>query len=80
MYVSKCKRIYISIMKEEKKIATTVKINSELYDELKVLSVRHKFTLQSLVEKCVYFYVRKENFRNTLNGLQVPVLSYTGSL
>lgn len=67
-------------MKNTNKVPTTVKVDSKLYDELKVLSVRHKYTLQSFVEKCIYFYVNDVTFRETLNSLQVPVLNSTGSL
>lgn len=67
-------------MKNINKVPTTVKVDSKLYDELKVLSVRHKYTLQSFVEKCIYFYVNDVTFRETLNSLQVPVLNSTGSL
>jgi hypothetical protein len=67
-------------MKNTNKVPTTVKVDSKLYDELKVLSVRHKYTLQSFVEKCIYFYVNDLTFRETLNNFQIPVLNSTGSL
>lgn len=67
-------------MKNTNKTSTTVKVDSELYDELKILSVRHKYTLQSFVEKCIYFYVYNQSFRETLNGFQIPVLNSTGSI
>ena len=67
-------------MKITSKIPTTVKVDSKLYDEFKILNIRYKHTLQSFVEKCVYFYVKDEPFRETLNNLQVPVLNPTGSL
>jgi predicted transcriptional regulator len=67
-------------MKNTNKTSTTVKVDSELYDELKILSVRHKYTLQSFVEKCIYFYVHNQSVRETLNGFQIPVLNSTGSL
>lgn len=67
-------------MKNTQKISTTIKVDSSLYDELKILSVRHKNTLQSFVEKCIYFYVNDLNFRETINNFQIPVLNTTGSL
>lgn len=67
-------------MKNTNKISTTVKVDSKLYDEFKILNVRYRHTLQSFVEKCVYFYVNDEPFRETLNGIHVPVLNSTGSL
>lgn len=67
-------------MKNTNKIPTTVKVDSKLYDELKILSVRHKYTLQSFVEKCIFFYVNDISFRETLNNFQIPILNTTGSL
>lgn len=63
-----------------KKVPTTVKLDPALYDELKILSIRHKFTLQSLVEKCVYLYVNENNFRDTINNFNLPVLNSIGSI
>jgi hypothetical protein len=67
-------------MKNEGKIATTVKLQEYLYDDLKVLGVRHKFTLQSFVEKCIYLYVHENQFRDSVNNFNMPVLGMTGSL
>lgn len=57
-------------MKEKDKIATTVKIPPELYDEFKILGVRHKISLQTLVEKCVNLFVGNTqvsaSFRETI--------------
>jgi hypothetical protein len=61
---------------KETKIATTVKIPSELYDELKVLGVRHKISLQTLVEKCINLFVSNTqvsaSFRETVTKFSVP--------
>lgn len=58
-------RKYVS-MKD--KVATTVKVENALYDEFKILGVRYKLTLQGLVEKTVFRYVREEVFRNDMNS------------
>jgi hypothetical protein len=50
------------------KVATTVKVETTLYDEFKILGVHHKLTLQSLVEKTVFRYVKDEVFRNDINN------------
>ena len=55
------------------KVATTVKVEPTLYDEFKVLGVRYKLTLQGLVEKAVYRYVREETFRNDINSFNAPM-------
>jgi predicted DNA-binding ribbon-helix-helix protein len=66
-------------MSNKNKVATTVKVESTLYDEFKILGVRHKLTLQGLVEKTVFRYVKEEIFRTDMNNFFVPVVS-TGSL
>jgi predicted DNA-binding ribbon-helix-helix protein len=55
------------------KVATTVKVESTLYDEFKVLGVRHKLTLQGLVEKTVFRYVREDIFRTEMNNFNLPL-------
>ena len=61
-------------MKE--KVATTVKIPADLYDELKVLGIRHKISLQTLVEKCVNLFVGNTqvsaSFRETVIAYSIP--------
>lgn len=52
--------------------ATTVKVENELYYEFKVLGLKHKVTLQDLIEKCVYRYVKEEAFRNDTNAYSLP--------
>ena len=62
-------------MATKNNVATTVKVENTLYDEFKVLGVRYKLTLQGLVEKTVYRYVREEIFRNELNSFTLPYIS-----
>jgi len=66
-------------MKEKNKVATTVKIPVWLYDELKVLGIRHKISLQTLVEKCVNLFVGNNqvsaSFRETITSYQLPKTS-----
>jgi predicted DNA-binding ribbon-helix-helix protein len=59
------------------KVATTVKVESALYDEFKVLGVRHKITLQALIERTVYRYVNEEAFRDDINNFILPVTTST---
>ena len=61
-------------MATKNKVATTVKVENTLYDEFKVLGVRYKLTLQGLVEKTVYRYVREEIFRNDMNSFNAPMV------
>lgn len=67
-------------MKNSNKVSTTIKVDKALYDDLKILSVRHRFTLQSFVEKCVYLYVHTDAFKAVVNEFNIPLLSTTGSL
>lgn len=62
------------------KIATTVKVENTLYDQFKIFGIRHKLTLQGLVEKTIYRYVNEEKFRNELNLFNVPVTETSASL
>jgi len=55
------------------KVTTTIKMESILYDEFKILGIRHKLTLQGLVEKTVFQYVKDEKFRDELNNFIIPV-------
>ena len=57
------------------KIATTVKVENGLYDEFKVLGVRHKLTLQGLVERSVFRYVYDLDFRDGINNFILPLTS-----
>jgi hypothetical protein len=59
-------------MKEKDKVATTVKIPASLYDDFKVLGIRHKISLQTLVEKCVNLFVSDEAFRATIASYSIP--------
>ena len=60
-------------MSTKNKIATTVKVESSLYDEFKVLGVRHKLSLQGLVERTIYRYVREDLFREGINNFILPI-------
>lgn len=61
------------------KVATTVKVENALYDEFKILGVRHKLTLQGLVEKTVFRYVKEEVFRTDMNNYVPQFLSSSWS-
>ena len=57
------------------KVATTVKIEPALYDEFKVMGVRYKLTLQGLIEKTIFRYVKDESFRFDMNNFLIPLTS-----
>lgn len=58
-----------------KKVATTVKVETALYDQFKIFGIRHKLTLQGLVEKTIYRYVNEDVFRNEINEFVMPLTS-----
>lgn len=58
-----------------KRVSTTVKVEETLYNEFKVLGVRHKLSLQGLVERVIYRYVREDDFRDTVNNFILPITS-----
>lgn len=62
------------------KIATTVKIENTLYDEFKVLGIRHKLTLQGLTERSVFRYVTENKFREEINNFFLPINYTTSSI
>lgn len=57
------------------KVATTVKVENTLYDQFKIFGIRHKLTLQGLVEKTIYRYVNEDVFRTEINEFVIPVTS-----
>lgn len=57
-----------------KKVATTVKVDDNLYDQFKIFGIRYKLTLQGLVEKTIYRYVNEDIFRDEINNYRIPVI------
>jgi len=66
-------------MKKDTRIATTVKLDNNLYDEFKIQTVRKKLTLQTFVEKCVHLYTTNGKFRDLVDDFSLPKLSTSGS-
>jgi len=50
------------------KVSTTIKIEESLYDEFKILGIRHKHSLQKLIEKTIFRYVKEEKYRIEMNN------------
>jgi len=50
---------------------TSVKIQSELFDEFKVSCVRYKFLLQKLADREIHLYLTDESFRKTIHNHNV---------
>ena len=47
---------------------TSVKIQSDLFEEFKVACVRHKFSFQKLADRCVHLYLTDEDFKRQIHN------------
>ena len=47
---------------------TSVKIQSELFNEFKVSCLRHKFSFQKLADRAIHLYLTNEDFRKTIHS------------
>lgn len=47
---------------------TSVKIQSEMFEEFKVSCVRYKFSLQKLADRAIHLYLTDESFRKQLHN------------
>ncbi len=55
-------------MADKNQSLTSVKINSELFDEFKVACVRHKFSFQKLAERTIHLYLTDDEFRKEIHN------------
>jgi hypothetical protein len=53
---------------KQNKTLTSVKINSEMFEEFKVATVRYKFTLQKLTERSIHLYLTDDSFRKQIHS------------
>lgn len=49
---------------------TSVKVDTDIFEEFKVDCLRDKFTLQKLVNASLFLYLNDEEFRNTIRNKQ----------
>ena len=47
---------------------TSVKVQSGLFEEFKVATVRYKFSLQKLTERSIHLYLTDESYRKKLHS------------
>jgi hypothetical protein len=47
---------------------TSVKIQSDLFEQFKVSCVRHKFSLQKLADRTIHLYLTDEEFRRKIHN------------
>jgi len=62
MYIQK-----LNAMKKDMTL-TSVKIQSELFEEFKVACVRHKFSFQKLADRCIHLYLTDEDFKRQVHN------------
>jgi hypothetical protein len=47
---------------------TSVKVQSELFNEFKISCVRHKFSFQKLADRCIHLYLTDEEFKRQIHN------------
>jgi hypothetical protein len=55
-------------MTKKEMTLTSVKVQSELFDDFKISCVKHKFSLQKLVDRTVHLYLTDEEFRKNIHN------------
>ena len=53
---------------------TSVKVQSELFDEFKISCVRYKFSLQKLADRTIHLYLTDEDFRKKVHNTSLQPL------
>jgi hypothetical protein len=46
---------------------TSVKVEQELFQEFKEECIRHKFSLQKLVDRAIFLYLTEDSFKQKLH-------------
>jgi hypothetical protein len=55
-------------MDKKEMTLTSVKVQSELFEDFKMSCVKHKFSLQKLVDRTVHLYLTNEEFRKNIHN------------
>ena len=55
-------------MTKKEMTLTRVKVQSELFEDFKMSCVKHKFSLQKLVDRTVHLYLTDEEFRKNIHN------------
>lgn len=59
---------------------TSVKVDKDVYEKFKKLSVQRRFHLQELVNRSLYLFTTDESFREKIYNYQIPLLSPEGHI
>jgi hypothetical protein len=55
-------------MDKKEMTLTSVKVQSGLFEEFKVATVRYKFSLQKLTDRAIHLYLTDESFRKMIHN------------
>ena len=55
-------------MSKKEMTLTSVKVQNELFEDFKMSCVKHKFSLQKLVDRTVHLYLTDEEFRKNIHN------------
>jgi len=47
---------------------TSVKVQSDLFEDFKMSCVKHKFSLQKLVDRTIHLYLTDDEFRKSIHN------------
>jgi len=47
---------------------TSVKVQSELFEQFKVSCVKHKFSLQKLADRAIHLYLTDDEFKHKIHN------------
>ncbi len=53
---------------KKEKTLTSVKIQSDLFQDFKIECVKRKFSFQKLVDRAIHLYLTNDDFRKTINN------------
>lgn len=53
-------------MTEKKQHLTSVKVDSEVFNDFKIQCIKYKFSLQKLSDRCIFLFVNDEEFRKKI--------------
>ena len=53
---------------KKEKTLTSVKIQSDLFQDFKIECVKRKFSFQKLADRAIHLYLTDDNFRKTINN------------
>ena len=56
------------MLKNEGKKLTSAYIDKDILEEFKILSFKHKFNIQKLVERTMSLYINNDEFRKTIQN------------